>query len=95
MDSSKTLIRSVVRALYDTRHVLVIDALMIHSTFVDNVPLLVGATEYRGQAFQRRSRASAEYAAKRPTQIMWATSRGSTAGSVRSSPRGEVVSLGL
>ncbi|KAI4110408.1 MAG: hypothetical protein LQ339_001273, partial [Xanthoria mediterranea] len=32
MDSSKALIRSIARALYDTRHVLVIDALMMHST---------------------------------------------------------------
>lgn len=35
MDSSKALIRSIARALYDTRHVLVIDALMMHSTSVD------------------------------------------------------------
>lgn len=34
MDLAKTLIRSVVRAFYETRHVLVIDALMIHSTYV-------------------------------------------------------------
>ncbi|KAL8707142.1 MAG: hypothetical protein Q9220_007779 [cf. Caloplaca sp. 1 TL-2023] len=32
MDLPKALIRSVVRAFYDTRHVLVIDALMVHST---------------------------------------------------------------
>ncbi|KAL9598982.1 MAG: hypothetical protein Q9219_004165 [cf. Caloplaca sp. 3 TL-2023] len=32
MDLSKALIRSVVRAFYETRHVLVIDALMVHST---------------------------------------------------------------
>ena len=35
MDLAKTLIRSVVRAFYGTRHVLVIDALMIHSAYVD------------------------------------------------------------
>ena len=34
MDVAKTLIRSVVRAFYDTPFVLVIDALMIHSAFV-------------------------------------------------------------
>ncbi|KAL8695023.1 MAG: hypothetical protein Q9218_000391 [Villophora microphyllina] len=32
MDLAKTLIRSVVRAFYETKHVLVIDALMTHST---------------------------------------------------------------
>ncbi|KAL9131098.1 MAG: hypothetical protein Q9217_000860 [Psora testacea] len=31
MDIAKTLIRSVARAFYDTKHVLVVDALMIHS----------------------------------------------------------------
>lgn len=35
MDLAKTLIRSVVRAFYETRHVLVIDALMIHSALVE------------------------------------------------------------
>lgn len=34
MDLAKTLIRSVARAFYETRHVLVIDALMIHSASV-------------------------------------------------------------
>lgn len=34
MDLAKTLIRSVVRAFYETKHVLVIDALMIHSAYV-------------------------------------------------------------
>ena len=34
MDLAKTLIRSVVRAFYDTPFVLVIDALMLHSAFV-------------------------------------------------------------
>ena len=31
MEVAKTLIRSVVRAFYDTKHVLVIDAVLIHS----------------------------------------------------------------
>ena len=31
MDLAQTLIRSVARAFYDTKHVLVVDALMIHS----------------------------------------------------------------
>ena len=34
MDLAKTLIRSAVRAFYDTKHVLVIDALMVHSAYV-------------------------------------------------------------
>lgn len=33
MDLAKTLIRSVARAFYETRHVLVIDAIMVHSTY--------------------------------------------------------------
>ena len=33
MDLATTLIRSVVRAFYDTKHVLVIDALMVHSAY--------------------------------------------------------------
>lgn len=35
MDLAKTLIRSVVRTFYDTNHVLVIDALMVHSASVE------------------------------------------------------------
>ena len=34
MDLAKTLIRSVARAFYETRHVLVVDALMVHSAYV-------------------------------------------------------------
>ena len=34
MDLAKTLIRTVVRAFYETKHVLVIDALMVHSAYV-------------------------------------------------------------
>lgn len=34
MDLAKTLIRTVVRAFYETRHVLVVDALMVHSALV-------------------------------------------------------------
>ena len=33
MDLAKTLIRSVARAFYDIEHVLVIDALMVHSAY--------------------------------------------------------------
>jgi transcription initiation factor TFIIE subunit alpha len=33
MELAQTLIRSVVRAFYDTKHVLVIDALMRHSAY--------------------------------------------------------------
>ena len=38
MDIAKTLIRSVTRAFYDTKHVLVVDALMIHSASVMTIP---------------------------------------------------------
>lgn len=34
MDLANTLIRSVVRAFYETRHILVVDALFIHSVYV-------------------------------------------------------------
>ena len=33
MDLARTLIRSVVRAFYETRHILVVDALFIHSVY--------------------------------------------------------------
>ena len=33
MDLASTLIRSVVRAFYETRHILVVDALFIHSVY--------------------------------------------------------------
>ncbi|OAA64565.1 transcription factor tfiie complex alpha [Niveomyces insectorum RCEF 264] len=36
MDLAKTLVRSVVRAFYETRHVLIIDALVIHSALRDD-----------------------------------------------------------
>ena len=34
MDLAKTLIRSVVRAFYEKRQILIIDALLVHSVFV-------------------------------------------------------------
>ncbi|MCJ1379415.1 hypothetical protein MMC17_002516 [Xylographa soralifera] len=43
MDLARTLIRSVVRAFYDTKHVLVIDALMVHSALPnEDLALLLG-----------------------------------------------------
>ncbi|KAL9612765.1 MAG: hypothetical protein Q9167_002650 [Letrouitia subvulpina] len=43
MDLAKTLIRSVARAFYETRHVLVIDALMIHSALPnEDLAILLG-----------------------------------------------------
>ena len=33
MDLASTLIRSVARAFYETRHILVVDALFIHSVY--------------------------------------------------------------
>lgn len=35
MDLAETLIRTVVRGFYETKHVLVIDALMVHSALVN------------------------------------------------------------
>jgi transcription initiation factor TFIIE subunit alpha len=34
MELAKTLVRSVVRAFYETKHILIIDALVIHSAYV-------------------------------------------------------------
>ena len=31
MDLAKPLIRSVVRAFYETKHILIVDALLVHS----------------------------------------------------------------
>ncbi|KAI9827934.1 MAG: hypothetical protein M1819_006877 [Sarea resinae] len=43
MELAKTLIRSVARAFYDTEHILVVDALMIHSALRDDdLALLLG-----------------------------------------------------
>lgn len=36
MDLSRTLVRAVVRAFYDTKHILVVDALVIHSALRDD-----------------------------------------------------------
>lgn len=33
MELANTLIRSVVRAFYETRHILVVDALFLHSVY--------------------------------------------------------------
>ena len=38
MDLANTLIRSVARAFYETKHVLVVDALMVHSAYVARGP---------------------------------------------------------
>lgn len=38
MDLAKTLIRTVARAFYETKHILVIDALMVHSASVRVYP---------------------------------------------------------
>jgi len=34
MDLAHELVRSVMRAFYDTKHILVVDALIIHSAYV-------------------------------------------------------------
>jgi hypothetical protein len=34
MDLAQMLVRSCVRSFYDTKHILVIDALIIHSAYV-------------------------------------------------------------
>ncbi|KAH8425561.1 uncharacterized protein LDX57_003311 [Aspergillus melleus] len=43
MDLANTLIRSVARAFYETRHILVVDALFIHSVLhVEDLAFLLG-----------------------------------------------------
>ncbi|MCJ1471177.1 hypothetical protein MMC07_009825 [Pseudocyphellaria aurata] len=43
MEPAKTLIRSVARAFYDTKHILVVDALMVHSALPnEDLALLLG-----------------------------------------------------
>ena len=37
MDLAKTLIRSVARVFYELQHVLVIDALMVHSAYLHSL----------------------------------------------------------
>lgn len=39
MDLANTLIRTVVRTFYETRHILVVDALFIHSVYVAGIGL--------------------------------------------------------
>jgi hypothetical protein len=34
MDLAQSLVRSCVRSFYDTKHILVVDALIIHSAYV-------------------------------------------------------------
>lgn len=36
MDLAQVLVRSVVRAFYETKHILIVDALVIHSAYVGN-----------------------------------------------------------
>jgi transcription initiation factor TFIIE subunit alpha len=36
MDIAKSLVKCVARAFYDTRHILVLDALMIHNALRDD-----------------------------------------------------------
>lgn len=43
MDLAKTLIRTVARGFYpETKHVLVVDALMVHSALVEDLDNLIG-----------------------------------------------------
>jgi hypothetical protein len=37
MDLAQTLVRSVLRAFYETRHILVIDALVIHQWYAQQL----------------------------------------------------------
>lgn len=39
MDLAVTLVKSVLRAFYQTREILVIDALILHETYVHNCQL--------------------------------------------------------
>ena len=40
MNLAQSLVRSCVRSFYETKHVLVIDALIIHSAYVSQVTLV-------------------------------------------------------
>jgi transcription initiation factor TFIIE subunit alpha len=46
MDIAKALVKCVARAFYDTRHILVLDALMIHNAYLSLPPLVVGCTDW-------------------------------------------------
>ncbi len=37
MDLAKSLIRSVARAFYETKHILAVDALLVHSALVSGL----------------------------------------------------------
>lgn len=77
MDLAKILIRSVVRAFYDTKHVLVIDALMVHSAYARYICLECGTrADIAMQVAQRGSGFTAGYATERPTQVVWKVERG-------------------
>lgn len=68
MDLAKILIRSVVRAFYDTKHVLVIDALMVHSAYVDYLYIeRWTSADATMQVAQRGSGVTAGYATEGPT----------------------------
>ena len=41
MDLARTLIRSVARSFYDLHHVLVVDALMVHSAYVQSAGIFL------------------------------------------------------
>ena len=84
MDLAKTLIRTVVRAFYETKHVLVIDALMVHSASV-KITLQnshVAYAEGFSQFGKRGSCPFTRHAAKGSPKIVWQTERGQASDSV-------------
>jgi hypothetical protein len=77
MDLANTLIRSVVRAFYETRQILVVDALFRHSVYDPSCLLEFGALAsnadsngFSGQTSCRRSRSLAGYATEGTAKAM-------------------------
>jgi transcription initiation factor TFIIE subunit alpha len=53
MDLAKQLIRSVARAFYETKQILVVDALLIHSAYVPLCHLLARLPQSSNAAAER------------------------------------------
>ena len=84
MDLAKTLIRTVVRAFYETKHVLVIDALMVHSASVKITPQnsRVAYAEGFPQFGKRGPCPFTRHATEGSSKIVWQIEGGPTSDSV-------------
>lgn len=76
MDLANTLVRTVVRAFYETRHILVVDALFIHSVYVTGYGIKkipakgLALIDFDIQASRRGPCVSPGHAAKRSPQAL-------------------------